>query len=175
MRVGRCFHRIKVKYKSDTQVTDLIPVLLSVFELTDCSGPQCKRPSSLWVARFFLSDTFPEQHQPAGFSLILRKDVRMLKHESSVCTFTASMQGKSMLSAEWRADQTRTSECLAWRGRSLLLKLGEKEEAAWWKGVRVRLVKSREAVILHGWREKVSTWSQRSSASSPSPPLRSLR
>lgn len=97
--------------------------------------------------------------------------MRMLKHESSVCTFTASTQGKSMLSGEWRADQTRASGCLAWRGRSLLLKLGEKEKAAWWKGVRVRLVKSREAVILHGWREKVSTWSQRSSASSPSPPL----
>lgn len=57
----------------------------------------------------------------------------------------------------------------------MLLKLGEKEEAARWKGVRVRLVKSREAVILHGWREKVSTRSQRTSASSPSPPLRSLR
>lgn len=42
-------------------------------------------------------------------------------------------------------------------------------------GVRFRLVKSREAVILLSWREKVSTWSQRTSPSPRFPPLQSLR
>lgn len=42
-------------------------------------------------------------------------------------------------------------------------------------GVRFRLVKSREAVILLSWREKVLTWSQRTSASPRFPPLQSLR
>lgn len=54
---------------------------------------------------------------------------------------------------------------------------GEKEEGVWKgeRGVRFRLVKSREAVILLSWREKVLTWSQRTSASPRFPPLQSLR